>query len=999
MVASISALSSASAAKDYYGKDNYYAKDKDEREPSAWFGTGADALGLKGAVDLATFERVLRGETLDGKAVGHRGGETLEQALNRKHRPGIDLTFSPPKDVSLLLYLGCDQRLLGAHRKAVDQTLKWAERNLAGTRVRKTLENGKKGPPQPLKTGNLVIAKFEHDISRDKDPQLHTHSVIANMTKAADGSWRALHNDPFFRHRKTLSLAYDASLRENLRALGYQVKLTDGKAGSFEIVGMPSEARAEFSKGAVRINKAAAKLDHPTPAARATLAVKTRPAKTQVSQDERTAQWEERGALWKQTLEGLAANAALRAEAGRIEAPLQDTRAARAGLAGAVTREIQNATRPTRVLRLDERDPYAMDRAGSEREAAARAAASFGLKHHEQREAAFSLHHIRRTALEHAADGVTLKDIDKELRLLRRSGKVMVTARDPDAWSTTRRSVSHEERTQMLVSSAGETEPLMPDIAVDGLLKDTNLTLGQRSAIKFVLGGRHRLVGVQGYAGTGKTTMMRQTKELLADLKPAASRQGVSLVGLAPTHAARKELEKSLGIDAQTVAGFLRNARSGERSSVAGSVVVVDESSFLSTKQMNRLLGTLLEQNPARVVLSGDRRQHGAVDAGRPFDQAQAAGMTTAIMKDVVRLPSDEAYDERRRAVIDAGEGRVGSAMTRLQANIIERPDGNLAQGALEAWKALPRSARDKAMIVAPGHRLRNDINAAIRDEMISDGRLGPHEMKLPVLHTQDMTKAEATSPRSYRKGDILAFHARQDAVNAKKGATRTITTIDEERGLVTLRNSRGGLQTIKLSRLAGRYETAPYSLNRGGELRIRQNDKLLFTHSERGHDIAALTSATVKAFDEKTVTLDVGGQEQVFERSDAALRSLTHGYAITSHASQGQTTEHVVTAIDSREHQLTNQAGFYVSISRSADTLSIVTDNKDRTLKLLERETGTKTSALDARDQLTDITGLELRTTQPGTEKSQAVDPGHQNVSDSREASNELTIDHEISR
>ena len=136
MVASISGISSASAGASYYGRDNYYAQDKDDAEPSAWFGRGASTLGLNGPVDTKTFERILRGETLDGRRVGQRENETAEAAEARAHRPGIDLTLSPPKDVSLLLYLGGDKRILQAHRTAVDQTLKWTERNLAAARVR-----------------------------------------------------------------------------------------------------------------------------------------------------------------------------------------------------------------------------------------------------------------------------------------------------------------------------------------------------------------------------------------------------------------------------------------------------------------------------------------------------------------------------------------------------------------------------------------------------------------------------------------------------------------------------------------------------------------------------------------------------------------------------------------------------------------------------------------------------------------------------------------------
>lgn len=970
MVASISAVSSAAAAKSYYGKDNYYAKTTDRPEPSAWFGKGADRLGLTGEVDLETFEKVLEGQTLDGKRIGQKPGETLEQAMARPHRPGVDLTFSPPKDVSLLLYLGGDKRLLAAHRAAVGETLKWVEKNMAGTRIRPPVKEGEKQKPAiPVKTGNLVIAKFEHDISRDKDPQLHTHSVIANMTWG-EGKWRALHNDPLFAHRKTISLAYDAAMREKVRDLGYEVRLTDGKSGAWGIVGVPEEAKEEFSKGHERINKAAENLDNPTPAAKAKLAVKTRPSKTEMSQEDRYASWERRGEPWKIGLQDLARSSEARAERGDIESMLDKNTPSTRGFEGLKAKLIQTYFRPTRTLRREANDPYGSISPLSERDYAARAAVSFAFRHLEEREAAFSLHHVRRAALEHGADGLTMVDVDRHLRDLRAAKKVMVNARDPSAESTTKAALNHERRTRGLVRSAGQTAPLIMRAAIHDRLRETRLTQDQRRAIETILSGTNRLVGVQGYAGTGKTTMMSQTASLAGDLAGEADKGGYKLLGLAPTHSARATLEESAGFASQTVQSLFKDLKAGRvPKDIGRTIVLIDESSFLSTKNMNQILERLISLKPARVVLSGDRRQHGAVEAGRPFDLAQRAGMRTAIMKDVVRLPKDDAHKDQRAGVMAAAEGRMATAMIRLDATMVERPDENgLAKGAVDAWKGLPRATQDQALIVAPGHRVRTDINNAIRAEMIEDGRLGSDATRLPILQAKDMTRAEAVAPRTYKPKDVMVFHARLAAVNVRRGGVRTVIAVDEERGRITIENARGKRQTLPLERLMGRSDTAPFSLARKGELEIREDDKLLVTRSDKERGLAALDHAKVKGFDEQTVTLDIKGTEQVFERSDPALQSLTHGYAITSHAAQGKTASDVVAVIDSREHMLTSQVGFYVSVSRSADTLGTIVDDKAKVLSALERHTGLKSSALDAVHRMGAISGLD---------QSPSADPG----------------------
>ncbi|NNU17507.1 relaxase domain-containing protein [Parvularcula sp. ZS-1/3] len=954
IVASISGISSASAGASYYGRDNYYARDKDDAEPSAWFGRGASALGLSGPVDTKTFERILRGETLDGKRVGQRENETAEAAEARTHRPGIDLTFSPPKDVSLLLYLGGDKRILGAHRTAVDQTLTWTERNLAAARVR---EDGK--APVPLRTGNLVVAKFEHDISRDKDPQLHTHAVIANMTQTEDGRWRALHNDPMFRHAKLAGLAYDAAMREQLRELGYKVKLENGRSGAYSIEGVPAEARSEFSRGAERIRSISKELDHDTPKTREAVALKSRPSKTTMSQDERTVAWQERGGPWTDQLHRVAEAAVHRQRTGDIERPLSEE-APRGPLAAAFAELRHRFFKPSRSLSSQADDPYRSRGFTSERSEAARAAVSFGIRHLEEREAAFSAQHVRRAALEHGADGLTLKDIDRQLMALRERKLVRVNAADPDAEATTARSFAQEQRTDALVRGAGKTDPLVGHSELESALSRTSLTPGQKSAITTILGGTDRLVGVQGYAGTGKTTMMRHASELARDLGNASGREGPGMLGLAPTHSAARSLSEGGGIETRTVARFLTDLKQGRGpGSLAGRIVLVDESSFLSTKSMNLVLERILALEPSRLVLLGDRRQHGAIEAGRPFDQAQRNGMTTTVMKDVVRLPRDAQHQNQRRAVEAAAEGHVARAMKRIEGNIAEAP-GALAEAAASAWKALPKERQDAALIVAPGHRLRGAINAEIRDAMIEDGRLGSEATSVGVALQKDMTRAEAESARSYDPGDMLKFHRRVDQLNVKPGHQRRVVSVDEQRGTVTLVNSRGRQQTLPLSKLTGKEDALPYSVFQRAKLDIREGDRLMFARSDPSSGIAALDRASVLSFDDKTITLQTNGEPRVFERSDPALEALTHAYAVTSHASQGQTAKDVITVIDSSERQLTSQTAFYVGISRSADTVSVIVDDKQRTLDALHRNTGLKTSAIEASARMEELTGLD---------------------------------------
>ena len=195
-VLSVASVKSASGAANYFAKDDYHAAEyyagEHATEASGWAGEGAKALGLAGEVAKETLEKILNGELPDGEKVG--------QVQNRQS--GIDLTFSMPKSASVMAYVAGDERVLKAHWNAVRTTMAWAEKQFAEGR---TYERTKSG--EPVRTGNLVYALFQHDTSRALDPQGHIHVVIANMTRMANGAWQALHNSQLWKHTTTLGAA------------------------------------------------------------------------------------------------------------------------------------------------------------------------------------------------------------------------------------------------------------------------------------------------------------------------------------------------------------------------------------------------------------------------------------------------------------------------------------------------------------------------------------------------------------------------------------------------------------------------------------------------------------------------------------------------------------------------------------------------------------------------------------------------------------------------
>ena len=211
MVASIGVIASPSQGASYYERDGYYARDDPaHREASAWAGRGAAALGLSGPVGPDTFTAVLEGRVPDGPRLGKRGkdGEI-------HHRPGRDITLSAPKSVSLVALVGGDDRIVAAHDKAVGKTLAWVERNVIETRMQD------RATGTMVRTGDqkMVAATFRHDTSRNLDPQLHTHCVIANMVQGEDGKWRTMVNDGLYRNKMAIGAIYRAELAHGLKDL------------------------------------------------------------------------------------------------------------------------------------------------------------------------------------------------------------------------------------------------------------------------------------------------------------------------------------------------------------------------------------------------------------------------------------------------------------------------------------------------------------------------------------------------------------------------------------------------------------------------------------------------------------------------------------------------------------------------------------------------------------------------------------------------------------
>src|SRR6202049_1855686 len=226
---------------------DYYAKG--QHVVGYWQGRGAAELGLVGEVKEEQFEAIRQGlhpttgETLRPRHSADR--LSADGEIQSRGRHLYDFTLSAPKSISVVAALGEDDRLVQAHQRAVDVALQELEAS-AAARVRID------GANENRRTGNLVLAVYHHDTSRELDPQLHTHAVAGNLTyDGTEGRWKALQASDIYAQRAYLTEVYRNTLAHEVRALGYDIdNRHDARGGDlgFEIRGVSEELLRNYSQ-------------------------------------------------------------------------------------------------------------------------------------------------------------------------------------------------------------------------------------------------------------------------------------------------------------------------------------------------------------------------------------------------------------------------------------------------------------------------------------------------------------------------------------------------------------------------------------------------------------------------------------------------------------------------------------------------------------------------------------------------------------------------------
>lgn len=457
-----------------------------------------------------------------------------------------------------------------------------------------------------------------------------------------------------------------------------------------------------------------------------------------------------------------------------------------------------------------------------------------------------------------------------------------------------------EEETKMLTFAREGRGACTPITVNQNVFHREWLNDQQKAAVRHVLESRDRVILVRGAAGTGKTTMMQEARE-------AIEANGQRVLAFAPSAGASRGVLRQEGFEsADTVSRLL--ADPAMQRDAQGAVLWIDEAGLLGTKTMRQVFD-LAGQIDARVVLSGDKRQHGAVERGAALRLLEdEAGLQPAEIKEIQRQK-----DRYKAAIKDLSDGKTKQGFHRLDELgwIREVDDDDRYQAIAESYIDATRDGKS-ALVVSPTHFEGNRITDEIRRQLRSHGALGDDARSFSELIPANLTLGQKHDPLSYRSGDVLVFH--QNAPGHRKGQRLTV-----------------GQDEVPLD-AAERFTVFhqdQIEVATGDRIRITKNGTTADTaHRLNNGDLFTVTgfsdSGDLQINNGWTISKDYG--------------HIAHGLVVTSYASQGKTVDRVIIGQSSRSFRASSREQFYVSASRGRQQVLVFTDDKDELIQAVSR-------------------------------------------------------------
>lgn len=818
------------------------------------------------------------------------------------HTAGVDLTFSAPKSVSIAGLILDDQRIIEAHNKAVDETLNYVEKNYTCVRI----HEGDKVTTEF--TGNLLAAKFQHISSRELDPQLHTHCLVMNFTAKGNGDIKAMDFGDIYDAKMMLGQMYRSELAANLRGLGYEID-ADSK-GLFEIKGMPDNLIKEFSIRSEQIQQRYEELKVEFPLVKhaelkAMATIDTRKAKDEPGIEELKQDWAKRTNMLDINKDKLTN----KLSSSKVDTAVKGSQE----LDEIVQRAVQIATEHEAVAKIDD---------------ILRVAAKLSMGKHRVSEI--------KEALAVSSDVIRLDD------------------KNYTTFEITE--MEHKIVNEVIVGKNTlvglEKNEINKAILEYEMAKGFNLTTGQRESVLHILGSNDRIIAIQGDAGTGKTAMLDVVREI-------SEKENLKVAGLSFTGKAASEIEEASLIQSKTIASLVNS-----KDDLKGkNLVVIDEASMLSIKDMNNILNRCDENT--KVVLIGDTKQLQTIGQGKIFSSLQEKNAINVVRMSEVQRQKDVDYKD----IVDKfGDKRINAAFVKLEAkNLINEISDRSER--LNAVTGAYLQKYKESIIVTATNKDREELNALIRHNLVAGGVVKDNSVNYVTREAKSFTGETKFFAENYEVKDIVVVNV--SGIIGKAGTEGRIINVDREKNIITVKAA---------------DKTSVISLNEHGkDLQVysektrifAENDKILFLKNDKGLDVKNGQTGYVRAIQQDgmmKVKLDNGKSLQF--NPDKQYKYISHGYVLTDYKSQGQTEKHVIYHADTNRGVNYNQA--YVAITRGKDSVTIYTNDKEVLREMVKQEQQ-KTTTLDhnlAQAKATNLTKLnELASRVPNLSQSGSID------------------------
>lgn len=873
--------------------NDYYSEKKEV--VGQWHGEAANKLNLSGDVRSKDFEDLLYN-------TNPNTGERLTARNSANRRAMYDFTFSPVKSVSVVHAITGDKDIVDAHQNAVRKTMLEVETNIqtqVGTQ-------GKGKGKHYETTGNMAYAEFLHTTTRPTkedlksgqkyvpDPQIHSHCAVPNVTfHEGQNRWRAIEIFGTKKQAPYYEALYHAHLGQELLNKGYQLYRTEDR---WEIKGVSRDVINKFSSRSKEIDMRAEQLGITDPKAKARLGRLTRHDKNKSVDDN------ELKPLWKDRLSLSEYHSIMNAKKGGDDTP--NGGHAPAPIIPTLTAQKQQtkSLEKTRQTTPDFTARNAVDKA---------------LLHYFERNSGIEKKRVLAYAINLTSDKVSPEEVKQNLES--RSNIYTATNKKGIEFITTH---SMHQQEEYLIERAAEGRAIKPALNPEYEITNPVLNKGQKAAVNHVLKSHDEIILISGDAGTGKTTLLKEIKKGLRE-------NNKEIHAFAPSSDAARHVLRSNGFEnADTISMFLANKKMQERTK--GGVIAIDEGGLVGVPTMNRLITIAQEQN-ARLLISGDWKQHSAVEAGDAQKLLETrSGLKVLRVKEVIRQRKVEAYkkvvetmakgiglknEQRRKEEMGKSFSELDKGGNIIEIKNQEQRHNKIADDYLKHTK----KKGDDAVVVSPTRKEGKVLTDTIREKLREEGRIGKKDKIFTPLKSKYLTGAEKQIFTNYNENEVVEFH--QNVKGFQAGKQYDVAGFDDKNNVLLKLSGKDEKQLLPFT------EHKKFDVYTKEEIALARRDLVRITKNTKSIEGQTLNNGqvyNVKSFDWRgDIVLSNGAT------LNKDSKHITHGYVTTSPASQGKSAKTVLVAQHSKSGGAANDKQFYTSVSRGRENCKIYTDNK----------------------------------------------------------------------